>query len=200
MSVTLEHGRQEAAIAEEAVELVEPEAVAEVEEVVQEVVAETVEEVVPEPEAVQEPEKRGRPKAAPTQKVAKAKAVTKPIAPTKAVRMKPPSESSDDDDKLTHDDMETLLLDYHAKCKQVNKCPSPNVVSALRTLLKCKAGIPTLLLQIPDLNPEQPAAINVIDGNNGLQENLQELQELQELQLWILRVAGEGAGLAAFDV
>ena len=45
----------------------------------------------------------------------------KPVAPKKAVRMKPPSESSDDDDKLTHDDMETLLLDYLVKRKQVNK-------------------------------------------------------------------------------
>ena len=35
----------------------------------------------------------------------------------KAVRMKPPSESSSDDDKLTHDDMETLLLDYLVKRK-----------------------------------------------------------------------------------
>ena len=49
--------------------------------------------------------------------MAKAKAVTKPIAPKKAVKMKPPSESSDDDDKLTHDDMETLLLDYLVKRK-----------------------------------------------------------------------------------
>ena len=106
MSVTLEHVQTE-----EPVELVEPVEQAVVEEPIPE-----VEEVVPEvqeavPEAVQaeKRKKRGRPKAAPKQV---AKAVTKPIAPTKAVRMKPPSESSSDDDQSTHDDMETLLLDY----------------------------------------------------------------------------------------
>ena len=119
MSVTLEPVQQEAELAEEAV--AEPEAVAEVEEVVEEAVPETVEEAVPEAveeavpepvaEAVQEPQKRGRPKAAPN--VVKAKAVPK-VTP-KAVNMKPPSESSDDDDKLTHDDMGTLLLDYLVK-------------------------------------------------------------------------------------
>ena len=93
MSVTLEPAQTE-----EPVELVEP--VEEAEEAVVEEPIPEVEEVVPEvqeavPEAVQ-PKKRGRPKAAPKEKVAKA---TKPVAPTKAVRMKPPSESSSDDDK-----------------------------------------------------------------------------------------------------
>ena len=56
LSVTVEPVQQE--IAEDEVELVEPEAVAEVEEVVEEAVPETVEEAVPEPvtEAVQEPQ------------------------------------------------------------------------------------------------------------------------------------------------
>ena len=42
---------------------------------------------------------------------------TKPVAPNQAVKMKPPSESSDDDVKLTHDDMQTLLLDCLMKHK-----------------------------------------------------------------------------------
>ena len=93
---------------EEPVELVEPVEQAVVEEPIPE-----VEEVVPDvPEAIPEtvqPKKRGRPKAAPKEKA------KKPV-PKKAVIMKPPSESSDDD-KLNHDDMETLLLDYLVKRK-----------------------------------------------------------------------------------
>ena len=113
MSVTLEPVQTEIAEEAEIAEKTVAEPIAEVEEAI-EPVAE-IEEAIPEPEAIQEPKKRGRPKAAPKQKVAKAKAVTKPIAPNKAVRIKPPSESSDDDGKLTHDDMETLLLDYLVK-------------------------------------------------------------------------------------
>ena len=69
-------------------------------------------EQVPEPEPVSEPKKRGKPKTA-----ANAKAQT----PKKAVKMKPPSPVSSDDeqgDPLTRDDMATLLSDYLAKRKQ----------------------------------------------------------------------------------
>ena len=112
MSVTLEPVQTEIAaeaepIAEEIPE-VNAENTAEIKNPIPE-----VEEVVPDaPEAIPEtvqPKKRGRPKA-----VAKEKA-KKPV-PKKAVIMKPPSESSDDD-ALNHDDMETLLLDYLVKRK-----------------------------------------------------------------------------------
>ena len=109
MLVTLEPVQTE--IAAEAEPLTEEitEEVTEVAKVIPE-----VEEVVPDvPEAIPEtvqPKKRGRPKAAPKEKA------KKPVAPKRAVRMKP-SESSSDDDKLTHDDMGTLLLDYLVKRK-----------------------------------------------------------------------------------
>ena len=70
-------------------------------------------------EPVQPPKKRGRPKAA-APKAAKPKAAApKAAAPKKAVRMKPPTpiSSSDDDEPLTRDDMETWLLDYLVKRK-----------------------------------------------------------------------------------
>ena len=115
MSVTLEPVQQQ--------ELpIEPETAAEPEpaaEVEQEPAAEV------EQEPVQPPKKRGRPKAAP--KAAAPKAVepktpkAKAAAPKRAVRMKPSgptmSSSDDDDEVLTRDDMETLLLDYLVKRK-----------------------------------------------------------------------------------
>ena len=89
MSVTLEPVQQEPAI--------EPEPAAE-----------------PAAEPVQ-PKKRGRPKAAPKPKAAAPKAAVA----KKAVRMKPPSpiSSEDNDEPLSRDDMETLLLDYLVKRK-----------------------------------------------------------------------------------
>ena len=118
MSVTLEPVQQQ--------ELpIEPETAAEPEpaaEVEQEPAAEVEQEPAAEAEQepVQPPKKRGRPKAA-APKAAAPKAAPKPkaAAPKKAVRMKPPTpiRSSDDDEPLTRDDMETLLLDYLVKRK-----------------------------------------------------------------------------------
>ena len=70
-------------------------------------------------EPVQPPKKRGRPKAAAPQAAKPKAAAPKAAAPKKAVRMKPPTpiSSSDDDEPLTRDDMETLLLDYLVKRK-----------------------------------------------------------------------------------
>ena len=114
MSVTLEPVQQQ--------ELpIEPETAAEpAAEVEQQEPAAEVEQ-----EPVQPPKRRGRPKAAP--KAAAPKAVepktpkAKAAAPKRAVRMKPTgptmSSSDSDDEVLTRDDMETLLLDYLVKRK-----------------------------------------------------------------------------------
>ena len=108
MSVTLEPVQTEIAAEAEEIPEVNAENTAEIQNPIPE-----VEEVVPDvPEAIPEtvqPKKRGRPKAAPKEKA------KKPV-PKKAVIMKPPSESSEDD-ALSHNDMETLLLDYLVKRK-----------------------------------------------------------------------------------
>ena len=76
------------------------------------------------------PKKRGRPR-----KDAAAKA--KAPAPNKAVRMKPPQpqpltpESSDDDEPIDRDDMETLLLDYLIKRKQTQQDARRNMWAQL---------------------------------------------------------------------
>ena len=123
MSVTLEPVQQQElpiepeTAAEPAAEVEQQEPAAEVEQ--QEPAAEV------EQEPVQPPKRRGRPKAAP--KAAAPKAVepktpkAKAAAPKRAVRMKPTgptmSSSDSDDEVLTRDDMETLLLDYLVKRK-----------------------------------------------------------------------------------
>ena len=128
MSVTLEPVQQQElpiepeTAAEPAAEVEQQEPAAEVEQ--QEPAAEA------EQEPVQPPKRRGRPKAAPkaaAPKAAAPKAVepktpkAKAAAPKRAVRMKPTgptmSSSDDDDEVLTRDDMETLLLDYLVKRK-----------------------------------------------------------------------------------
>ena len=120
MSVTLEPvQQQELPIEPEtaAEPAAEPEPAAEQEpaaEVEQEPAAEV------EQEPVQPPKKRGRPKAAAPNAAKPKAAAPKAAAPKKAVRMKPPtpiSSSDDDDEPLTRDDMETLLLDYLVKRK-----------------------------------------------------------------------------------
>ena len=124
MSVTLEPVQQQElpiepeTAAEPAAEVEQQEPAAEVEQ--QEPAAE-----VEQQEPVQPPKRRGRPKAAP--KAAAPKAVepktpkAKAAAPKRAVRMKPTgptmSSSDSDDEVLTRDDMETLLLDYLVKRK-----------------------------------------------------------------------------------
>ena len=117
MSVTLEPVQQQE-LPIEPETAAEPEPAAEVEqEPAAEVEQEPAAEVEQEP--VQPPKKRGRPKAA-APKAAKPKAAApKAAAPKKAVRMKPPTpiSSSDDDEPLTRDDMETLLLEYLVKRK-----------------------------------------------------------------------------------
>ena len=123
MSVTLEPVQQQElpiepeTAAEPAAEVEQQEPAAEVEQ--QEPAAEV------EQEPIQPPKRRGRPKAAP--KAAAPKAVepktpkAKAAAPKRAVRMKPTgptmSSSDSDDEVLTRDDMETLLLDYLVKRK-----------------------------------------------------------------------------------
>ena len=76
------------------------------------------------------PKKRGRPKKDPT--------VPKATAPKKAVRMKtvqpPTPESSDDDEPLDRDDMETLLLDYLIKRKQTQQDARRNMWAQLAGL------------------------------------------------------------------
>ena len=121
MSVTLEPVQQEPEPA------IEPEPTAEpaAEEPAAEEPGPAAEEPEPAAESVEEPvqpKKRGRPKAAPKAAAPKAAAPkAKATAPKKAVRMKPSgptmSSSDDDDEPLTRDDMETLLLDYLVKRK-----------------------------------------------------------------------------------
>ena len=75
------------------------------------------------------PKKRGRPKKDPTAKAP---------APKKAVRMKtvqpPTPESSDADEPLDRDDMETLLLDYLIKRKQTQQDARRNMWAQLAGL------------------------------------------------------------------
>ena len=108
MSVTLEPVQTE--IAEEPIAEEIPEVSAENTAEIKNPIPEVEEPIAEIEEAIPQPKKRGRPKAAPKEKA------KKPV-PNKAVIMKPPSESSSDDDKLNHDDMETLLLDYLVKRK-----------------------------------------------------------------------------------
>ena len=76
------------------------------------------------------PKKRGRPRKDPTAKAP---------APKKAVRIKPPPqpvtpESSDVDEPIGRDDMETLLLDYLIKGKQTQQDARRNMWAQLAGL------------------------------------------------------------------
>ena len=112
MSVTLEPVQQEPEPAIELEPAAEEPVAAPVAEPVAEPAAESVEEPV-------QPKKRGRPKAAAPKAAAPKAKEPKAAAPKKAVRMKPPSpiSSEDDGEPLSRDDMETLLLDYLVKRK-----------------------------------------------------------------------------------
>ena len=86
-------------------------------------------EEAPAPPAIEEvtapaPKKRGRPKTDP---VAKA-------APKQAVKPPPTPESSDGDEPIDRDDMETLLLDYLVKRKRCQQDARHNMWAQLAGL------------------------------------------------------------------